>query len=422
METDYVAKLEQQVANLTRLLDITSVLNSVLLRKDVGLETQLRYLMEAAAKLTNCEGASVLLWDDAKQVLYFAATSNETAQNLIGKSVPLDSIAGTIFKQRKTIQVDNIAADPRHYAQADKTIHFVTRSLLGVPMISNGKVIGVLEVVNKRRLPWTEEDHQNLQMLASEAAVAIEVGQLVVALQKANTELAELDKLKSDFIAIVSHELRTPLGIILGYVSFLQDSPDEDVRSQANKAMEGALQLRRIIESMVNLRYLKQKESELVKQELTLQTILDDLERDLLSIANASNYHIEFICHDPDVTVQVDRSRLAMALTNLLTNAISFTPQSGQITVRAWRHTNQEVRLSVADNGIGIAKEHLEKIFEEFYQVEDHMIRRVGGLGLGLSICRALIRAHGGRIWAESDGLNQGAVFTIALPLDDKKI
>ena len=420
METDYVAKLEQQVANLTRLLEITTVLNSVLLRKDVGIETQLRYLMEAAAQLTNCEGASVLLWNEDEQELFFAATSNasKTSQELVGKSVPLDSIAGTIFKQRKLIQVDDIAHDPRHYTQVDETIQFVTRSLLGVPMVSNNKVIGVLEVVNKRRLPWTEDDHQNLQMLASEAAVAIEVGQLLVALQKANTELEEVDKLKSDFIAIASHELRTPLGIILGYVSFLQDAEDDDVRAQANKAMEGALQLRRIIESMVNLRYVKQKESELVKQELTLENVLDDLKRDMLSIANASTHDIEFICHDPDVVVLVDRSRLAMALTNLLTNAISFTPNNGVIRVEAKLHTEQEARFSVTDNGIGIEDDKLEKIFEEFFQVEDHMIRRVGGLGLGLSICRALIQAHGGRIWAESDGLNQGAKFTIALPIN----
>ncbi|MFW5748144.1 MAG: ATP-binding protein [Chloroflexota bacterium] len=416
---DYVDRLEKRVANLTRLLEINNTLNSVLLRQDVGIDALLRYLMDAAVKLTDCEGASVLLWNEDHQKLYFAATSNqnEASKALIGKAVPLDSIAGTIFQEKRVVEVDNTANDPRHYNQVDESIQFKTRSLLGVPMISNNRVIGVLEVVNKHQLPWTQDDNHNLTMLAGEAAIAIEVGQLVIALQKANTELSELDKLKSDFIAIASHELRTPLGIILGYASFLQEAQDEAVSEQASKVMEGALRLRRIIESMINLRYLKQKPDELQREPIPLNVVVDDLRRDASSLMDASTYQINFHIDKPDVLVNVDRSRIAMALNNVLSNALSFSPPGGTVDVKAEIHENREVRLSVTDYGIGIEKEQLEAIFEEFYQVEDHMIRHHGGLGIGLSISRALVRVHGGRIWAESPGLGQGATFTIALPL-----
>jgi len=414
----YVEELEQKVKNLQHLLEINNVMNSVLLRKDVGIDALLRYLMEAAAKITDCEGASVLLWDNVKSRLVFAATTteNKASRDLVGKAVPLDSIAGTIYQERRVIQVDNAESDPRHYDELDQTIQFKTRSLLGVPMISHDRVIGVLEVVNKRSLPWTESDHNNLTTLAGEAAVAIEVGQLVVDLQEANAELSELDKLKSDFIAIASHELRTPLGIILGYSSFLQESEDRAVRAQANKVMEGALQLRRIIESMINLRYVKQKASDLYQQKISLKSIMDDLERDTNTLTNAGANVFNFQTVDDNVEVNVDRSRLLMAFTNVLSNALSFSNAGDPIDIFA-EIKDDEVHVSIRDYGLGIDTDHVEFIFDEFYQVEDHMTRHHGGLGIGLSITRALIEAHGGRIWATSEGLQKGTTVTMAIPL-----
>jgi signal transduction histidine kinase len=414
----YVEQLEQQVKNLQHLLEINNVMNSVLLRNDVGIDALLRYLMEAAAKITDCEGASVLLWDKVKNRLVFAATTteNKASRDLVGKAVPLDSIAGTIYKERRVIQVDNTEADPRHYDAFDETLQFKTRSLLGVPMISNDNVIGVLEVVNKRSLPWTETDRNNLTTLAGEAAIAIEVGQLVVALQSANAELSELDKLKSDFIAIASHELRTPLGIILGYASFLQESEDRAVRAQATKVMDGALQLRRIIESMINLRYVKQKTSDLYRQEASFNSVMKDLERDTRTLTNASANVFSFEPLEQDVAVNVDRSRLLMAFANILSNALAFSNAGDPIEISA-RQREDEVLVAVRDYGIGIEADQLDLIFDEFYQVEDHMTRHHGGLGIGLSISRALVEAHGGRIWAHSGGINKGATITVALPL-----
>jgi signal transduction histidine kinase len=279
----------------------------------------------------------------------------------------------------------------------------------------------VLEVVNKRQLPWTMDDRDNLSVLATEAAVAIEVAQLVVNLQRANEELSEVDKLKNDFIAIASHELRTPLGIIMGYASFLQDSEDEATSGHASKVMDSALQLRRIIEDMINLRQLKQKPHNLLRERLPLGMLIDDLQRDVLTLAGAGQHDLKLDCVDPEAAVLVDRSRISMALVNVLNNAFTFTPQGGKIRVRAHVPNEREAWISISDSGIGLEEGELERIFDEFYQVEDHMTRHRGGLGIGLSIARALVRAHGGRIWASSPGLGQGATFTIALPLAGDK-
>jgi len=105
------------------------------------------------------------------------------------------------------------------------------------------------------------------------------------------------------------------------------------------------------------------------------------------------------------------------ALSNVLNNAVKFTPEDGTIALRAEVRAG-EVWISVSDSGIGFPPEEREKIFEEFYQVEDHLTRHYGGIGLGLAIARALVEAHGGRIWAESAGPGRGATFTLSLPLD----
>jgi signal transduction histidine kinase len=415
----YIAQLERKVQNLTKLVEVNGLLNNVLLRTDVNTDAVLSYMMDTAADLTESQGAAVLMWNETKQELRFTATnsSNRSAQSLIGKLVPTNSIAGYVVQEQRPIMVNDVSADPRHYGKLDAEIEFVTRSVLGVPLISNQRVVGVLEVVNKQKPPWTPADRSNLMLLAGQASIVIEVAQLLINLQHAYSELSELDKLKSDFIGIASHELRTPLGIILGYASFLQEDPDSTVRSQASKVVESALQLRRIIESMVNLRYIQQKSSDLKLELHSLSVLIEDLRQDVTDLAQAGKCHFVFNCRDQSTDVLVDRIRIGMALMNIVNNAISFSPVDGTITIEAYVRSAREAIIRIHDQGIGIEPLEINNIFEEFYQVEDHMVRKHGGLGIGLSISRAVIQAHGGTIWAESAGVGHGATFNVTLPL-----
>jgi signal transduction histidine kinase len=322
-----------------------------------------------------------------------------------------------IMRERRPVVIDDALNDPRIYQKSGQEIQFVTKSLMGVPMTSKDKPIGVLEVLNKRRLPWTDEDRHHLVVLASQAAVAIESAQMVMALQKANEELSELDKLKNDFIAIASHELRTPLGVIMGYASFLQETEDQEVNDHAGKVLESALQLRSIIEGMTNLRYLKQKASELSREPVPLSKLMRDVGREAQAQALSKGHQFEMVLPADDVMVYVDASRIRMALNNLLNNAVRFTPDKGYIRVEGNAKNGDEAQVTITDNGIGLTQEQMKRVFDEFYQVEDHMIRKHGGLGIGLSIAKAVIDAHGGRIWATSPGLNQGSTFCLTVPL-----
>jgi signal transduction histidine kinase len=406
--------IRHKVRVLNRLAEVSLVLNSTL-----ELEPLLEYLMDAATEIADAEGASVLLWDPKTRELRFAATPSEQSDlNLVGQSVPLEgSIAGTVMLKNHIVQVDNVEETTDHYTKVDENAKFHTRSVLGVPMTSRDRVIGVLEVVNKRTLPWTEDDRDYLAVLAAQAAVAIESAQLVAALQQANQELSELDKLKNDFIAIASHELRTPLSIILGYSSVLKDETDPKVRDRAEKILSSGMRLRAIVDDLTSLRYMQQSQAELSREVVSTDAVIEDAAKEVSALMEAQGHKLEIRPAAEPILLNVDRVRIAMALTNMLNNAAHFTPPGGQITVESHLHGSGEAWIVVKDNGIGIPPDQLERIYEKFYQIEDHMTRKHGGLGIGLSIVRAMADVHGGRAWADSPGPGEGATFTLALPL-----
>ncbi|HVO71114.1 MAG TPA: HAMP domain-containing sensor histidine kinase, partial [Aggregatilineaceae bacterium] len=213
-----------------------------------------------------------------------------------------------------------------------------------------------------------------------------------------------------------SHELRTPLSVILGYATFLKEDVQGEVSAHASAVLNSALRMRNLIEDMTNLRYLKLGQAELNREHLPLAAIFQSAQNDVLSMVEAKGHLLNVTMPDMSLVVVVDRIKFGMALTNLLNNAIKFTPSGGRISL-SYERKPGAVWITVRDNGVGIPQDQLERIFEEFHQVEDHMTRQHGGMGLGLSIARALIEAHGGRIWAESEGPGRGSAFYVNLPL-----
>ncbi len=410
-----IAQLEEKIAILTRLAEISASLNS-----RVEIRPLLKQIMDSTVQILGCKAASVLLWDDRRERLFFAAstTVDHTDSDLIGMAVPMDSIAGMIYRENRYIQVDDARSDPRHYDKVDEDIAFETRSLLGVPMTYKDTVIGVLEAINKHELPWTADDRHYLSIIAAQAAVAIEGARLVMRLRNANDELSELDKLKNDFIAIASHELRTPLGVIMGYASFLQEEESPSAKENASKVLQSAIKLRKIIEDMVNLRYLKQKQGDLYRENVQVSALLNSLRQEINALMDLTEYDFQVEQPDTDGVIYIDHTRINMALTNILHNAIRFSETGDRITLRAEQH-DKSMHLIVEDTGAGIEPDELDNIFDEFYQVEDHMTRKHGGLGIGLSIAKAIVEAHGGRIRAESEGPGKGARFILIVPLAD---
>jgi signal transduction histidine kinase len=405
-------ELRQLIVRLSRLVEVSVTLNSTL-----EPEPLLQFLIRSAADLLDSEAASILLFDEKTQRLYFAASTGADPAELRGIPVPLEgSIAGTIYRDDKPLIINEVAADPRHYRQVGEKIRFEARTLIGVPMRMRDRRIGVLEALNKRGGPFTESDLQTLSIIASQAAVAIHNANLVSALQKAYDELGKVEKLKSDFIAIASHELRTPLGVILGYAALLKEDADQATSEHAAAVLHSALRMRALIEDMTNMNMLRVGSAEMAISSQALQPILEAAYQEMRPLIEAKGQQVSRHVAPEQLQASVDAPKLTMALTNLLNNAMRFTPGGGTIELGLERH-GPEAWMRVSDNGVGLPADQLERVFDQFYQVEHHMTRRHEGMGLGLSIVRAVVRAHNGRVWAESAGRDQGATFTIALPL-----
>ena len=411
-----VDALQRQTEKLSRILEISQQLTSTL-----SLEPLLQQIIVAATELTDTEAASIMLYDEKQGELRFAAATGANAEQLPRKTVPIEgSVAGAIWKTRRAMLITQADQDPRHYDRIDQAIDFRTRSILGVPMSIKERCIGVLEALNKcGDAPFTEEDAQVLSTLAAQAAVAIQNAQLVSALQSAYKKLGELDKLKSDFIAIASHELRTPLGLVLGYASMLKDETGGAAAEKLNVVVQSALHLRELIEDMVNLRHLETGETALQLTTFDIQDWVRSVCADCDSLATAKRQTISVQLPSEPIQICADRAQITIVLNNLLTNAVKFTPDGGHIVVRA-DPGEGDTWISVADSGVGIPPADLERIFERFYQVEPHLTRRQGGMGLGLPIAKEMVELHGGRIWAESV-VGKGSRFTFTLPLKTSK-
>jgi len=405
-------RLREMLARLSRLVEISVTLNSSLELKRV-----LQFIIDSAADLLESEGASILLVDERTQELYFAASTGSDPEELARIPVPLEgSIAGTIYREDRPLIINDAAADPRHFREVGERVKFETRSLIGVPMRIRDKVTGVLEAVNKKWGEFDQTDVKTLSIIASQAAVAVNNARLVEALRKAYDELGKLDRMKSDFIAIASHELRTPLGLILGYAAILQEEADAAASEHAAAVLNSALRMRALIEDMTNMNLMKIGSGEMAFELHPLGDIAKAASEEVAGLIRAKGQHFELDLPQESISARVDAHKLTMALTNLLNNAMRFTPEEGRIALTLTRR-GSEGWFRVGDSGVGIPEGELERIFDEFYQVENHMTRRHQGLGLGLSIVKAIAEANGGRVWADSAGPGEGSVFTIAVPL-----
>ncbi|MBI3244474.1 MAG: GAF domain-containing protein [Chloroflexi bacterium] len=407
------ADLKAQVALLARLVEVSVTLSSTLDQQQL-----ITYIISAAAELLNSETASILLYDSKLNELRFAAATGTDPKELAKIPVPLDgSIAGSIFRENRPVIINDVSKDTRHFRQVGDKVNFQSKSLVGVPMRIKDRVTGVLEALNKKDgRTFTEADSRVLAILASQAAVAIENARLIDALQKAYNDLGKLDKMKGDFIAIASHELRTPLGVILGYATFLREEAKGEAGEYAKAVLDSAIHMRKLIEDMTNLRFLEVGQMSLRREPVDMRRLMTEARNEMLSLADAKNQTILVQNGQGPLIVHADRSKLAAVMSNLLTNAIRYTQEGGKIEMSGFMKGN-EAWVAVKDNGRGIPKRDLENIFQGFFQVEDHMVRKSGGMGLGLSIVRGTVKLHGGRVWAESEGEGKGATFIFTLPM-----
>jgi K+-sensing histidine kinase KdpD len=379
-----------------RLINISRDLSSTL-----DLDSLLYQIVKAAADLTDSHDASILLYDETHNELYFQASTHLDARAMHGLVVPVEgSIAGTIVTSRKPVKVMSAEDDPRHYEEIGESVHYKTESLLGVPLITKDKVVGVLEALNKQEGDFTDEDEQLLSALGSQAAVAIE-----------NTRLFQ----QSDLIAEMVHEFRTPLSSI-STASHLLTRPEVSQEQRAKMAETIQRETTRLSEmatSFLDLARLESGRSPFNMEEVDLVSLLQDGAKIMDSRIQEQGLTLEWDLQDDLPTFHGDSDKIIQVILNLLSNAIKYNRPQGRITIGA-SATEKEISFYVKDTGRGILPEHCESLFQKFFRVPDSD-QVTEGTGLGLSITNKIINGHGGRIEVDSE-VGKGTTFTIHIP------
>jgi two-component system phosphate regulon sensor histidine kinase PhoR len=231
------------------------------------------------------------------------------------------------------------------------------------------------------------------------------------------TDLKQMDQIRREFVANVSHELRTPLSILRGYIEVLLDEPEtsrEELARILSVMERHSKRLQRLVDDLLSLAQLESSQATLELSAVQVDELFNNLVRDWKEKLAAKNLKVIVDLTPEALTLHADGTRLEEVLYNLLDNAVKFSPENGQIYLRATR-LGSDMVLSVSDNGLGISKEHLPRIFERFYRADKARSRELGGTGLGLAIVKHIAQLHGGRVEAESE-LGCGTTIRVVLP------
>ncbi|HEX9242760.1 MAG TPA: ATP-binding protein [Anaeromyxobacter sp.] len=239
-------------------------------------------------------------------------------------------------------------------------------------------------------------------------------------LEESYARLKELDRLKSNFLATMSHELRTPLTSVIGYSEMMLEGLGGPLTAEQREylgiIMEKGENLLQLITSILDISKIEAGRVRLVLTEMDAGQVMRDAVATVLPLSRKKG--LKVVCDPPAVPrIHADRDKLRQCLVNLCSNAVKFTPPGGKITVSAERAPGDRVAIHVSDSGIGISEEHLERVFDVFYQVDGSSTREYGGAGLGLAIVKSFVEAHGGAVSVRSRP-GTGSTFTVLLPVN----
>ena len=403
-------------ASLSKLEQLFTVSRSFSQAEDM--DSLLNLVIHTTLELTNCRFCSILLFEQETNTLKFAACNPEHQSRLHQLRVPLErSLSGTTYKSGKSTIVQDAANDPRLLIGPKEEFGFSCQTALLVPLIYRGEPIGILEAIEKQsNLQFSSNDVEILETLAYQVAASILGHLLYDEIKHAYDEVQALEKLKSNFIAIASHELRTPLGLILGHATYMDEIiQDPELKSQLEVIIRSANRLKSILEDLSNVNNYQSGVTRFRRRRICVNELINSVAQNFHSLAEEK--HLRLITQAPkdELILEGDEEKITIALNNLLKNALTFTDTGGSVLIRAEKISTY-IQITVVDNGIGIPVSDLPHIFDRFYQVQSHLIRRHGGMGLGLSVAKAMVDLHKGQIWVESE-LGKGSKFTLLLPM-----
>ncbi|MDZ4804504.1 MAG: response regulator [Candidatus Eisenbacteria bacterium] len=320
-----------------------------------------------------------------------------------------EGLNGRVVRSR-TAEIAESLADP----SIEPLCRLGANSALAVPLLSKGELIGVIDVMNKDGGPFLPADQNVLTMFASQAAIAIVNAQLY-------SQAKEIDRMKSEFVAVVSHELRTPLTAMKGSLEILSDREYFTINDKQQKllgiCMASVERLINQINDILDFSKIEGSKLPLNFETVDAAEMVRGVFEHLAPLARKKSIELAFKPTGQLPTFTADGMRIAQVLTNLVGNALKFSPEKTTVEVSVDLDA-EEILFTVSDQGPGIANEYLPLLFQKFKQLDSSHTRKVGGTGLGLFISRGIVEGHGGRIYVESGGSLPGSRFCFRLPLD----
>jgi PAS domain S-box-containing protein len=313
------------------------------------------------------------------------------------------------WAHRRAVWTDDMPGDPR--VDRESLRQFPHQSDMFVPIRVKDRPVGGFFVIwwTERRA-ITEAELRLLEGISDLAGIFLENAQLY-------RDAADANRAKDEFLATLSHELRNPLGAIANAVAALErrSSAEESAARLRGIIHRQTHHLTRLVDDLLDVARATAGKIALTRQPLDLSEVAGGCVRTLRESGRARRHRLTFRAES--VIVSADPTRLAQVITNMLDNAVKFTPSGGTVDVDVLRE-GQEAVCRVSDTGVGIAPEMLSRVFDLFTQVEQPLDRSVGGLGVGLTLSRRLVEMHGGTIAAASEGHGRGAQFTVRLPVE----
>jgi signal transduction histidine kinase/CheY-like chemotaxis protein len=382
-------------------------------------------VMRSMVQQSGAHAAFLLFVEDTSRLLEPVPSISQSTLLPAGRALAAQSLAEQQPVAAGDVAVSRVGAQELRYG-------------LAVPLRAQRQATAVLVLCDDTPGLLRPGVQESIMLLANHAGSALRNAVLYSQLGEAYQRSQEVDKLKSEFISIASHELRTPLSLVLGYTMMVRDQCTGESREYLQRVMDGAQRIKEIVDDMVSLRHIETGETPSVLQPLVLQELVTQV-FEKVGLANGSARHaVATEIPETPLLLMSDREKLSVILSQLLSNAIKFTPVGGRICLRVAVADGDELaqvaafivappsqsgmlwlHLSVEDSGIGIPEHEQVRIFERFYQVADSLTRDRGGTGLGLALVRELVASLGGAIWLVSRE-GEGSAFHIVLPYRDQ--
>ncbi len=380
--------------------------------RDLGIEFRSRVISEKARQITGAASSALFIAGEEDGIFRARAVS--------GFEGPGGGPEGLVFRSEEGL--NGVVAASQTPIRRGGRVHAEGLGLpvpagepcegvLVVPLVADARVVGTLMVMGKAG-GFTQDDEDFLALFASSAAIALTNSMLF-------EQTLELDRLKSDFVAVVSHELRTPLAVVLGNLELLGDERFWTLNPQQGQFLKSATtnshRLLHLINDILDFSKLENSSLPMTRSPNELSEVIRQTAENLARLFEERELNLKLDLAADLPLAEIDEQRIAQVLTNLISNAIKFSPAGAPVEVTV-RHEDGQAVVRVSDHGEGIRREDMPRLFKKFSQLDSRSTRKVGGTGLGLAICKGIVEAHGGRIWAESEP-NEGSTFIFTLPL-----